>query len=176
MPDQDFKRPNTASRPELLVDGSDFQFRQMIYEMDHLSHLIQETRRNISQAIDLSPPEFNALMGVAQLQGERGVSVGDLARHLRVAGPFATQQANLLSGRGLVSKSPNPADRRSTLLELTCDGRKMMQDLAPRLQHLNDRIFASLDRENFHKFCQLLRMVADGWQDTSFKMAERMSE
>ena len=176
MPDQDFKRPNTVSRPELLVDGSDLQFRQMIYEMDHLSHLIQETRRNISQAIDLSPPEFNALMGIAQLQGERGVSVGDLARHLRVAGPFATQQANSLSKRGLVSKSPNPADGRSTLLELTCDGRKMMQDLAPGLQRLNDRIFASLDREDFHKFCQLLRMVADGWNDNSLKIAERISE
>ena len=62
------------------------------------------------------------------------------------------------------------------MLELTCDERKTMQDLAPRLQHLDDRIFAPLDRENFHKVCQLPQMVAAGRKDASWRMADRMSE
>lgn len=161
-----FERPNTVSRPDLLVDGSDFKFRQMIYEMDHLSHLIQDTRRNISQSLNLSPPEFNALMGIAQLQGDIGVSVGDLARHLRVAGPFATQQANHLQKRGLVSKTANPKDKRSTLLKLTDAGEVMFRDLAPTLQRLNDRIFSGLSRDDFHQFCTLLERVASGWTQT----------
>ncbi len=162
----EFERPNTITRPELLVDGSDFKFRQMIYDMDHLVHLIQDTRRNISQTLDLSPPEFNALMGIAQLQGQQGVSVGDLARHLHVAGPFATQQANLLKKRNLVAKKHNPSDRRSTLLTLTEEGEEMFRKLAPKLQKLNNRIFANLDEADFHRFCGLLQSIASGWTQT----------
>lgn len=176
MADPRFSRPNTVSRPDLLVESSDYQFRQMIYDMDHLSHLIQDTRRNISQTLDLSPPEFNALMGIALLQGEQGVSVGDLARHLRVAGPFATQQANLLNKRGLVVKTPNPKDKRSTLLNLSPEGEAMFLDLAPRLQRLNDRIFASLSREDFLFFCDLLQRITAGWTQTNLILeAEELS-
>ncbi len=170
MSDPQFTRPNTVSRPELLQDGSDFQFRQMIYDMDHLAHLIQDTRRNISQSLDLSPPEFNALMGVALLQGDLGVTVGDLAKHLRVAGPFATQQANLLNKRGLLVKKPNPADKRSTLLALSDKGQALFQELAPRLQRLNDRIFASLSHEDFVFFCDLLQRITAGWTQTNLIM------
>jgi len=166
MTKPDFERPNTITRPEMLVDGSDLTFRQMISDMDHLVHLIQDTRRNISQTLDLSPPEFNALMGIAQLQGQQGVSVGDLARHLRVAGPFATQQANQLKKRNLVSKTPNPSDRRSTLLRLTDEGEAMFRDLAPKMQKLNNRIFSNLNEADFHRFCDLLQSIASGWTQT----------
>lgn len=165
--DQDFERPNTVSRPELLAGGSDQTFRKMIYDMDHLSHLIQDTRRNISQSFGLTAPEFNAVMGIAVLQEQTGVTVSDLAKHLHVAGPFVTQQANLLVKKGLVQKRPNPNDKRSTMLVLTKEGRALFNDLAPRLCQLNDRIFATLSAEDFAAFSDLLDRVTRGWTQTN---------
>ena len=163
----DFERPNTVSRPELLENGSDEKFRRMIYDMDHLSHLIQDTRRNISQSLGVTPPEYNAIMGIAVLQGDSGVTVGDLARHLHVAGPFATQQANLLVKKGLVVKTPNPNDKRSTLLALSDEGRDLFNRLAPNLCRLNDRIFATLSAGDFEVFSDLLERITKGWTQTN---------
>ncbi|HEV7257901.1 MAG TPA: MarR family winged helix-turn-helix transcriptional regulator [Bosea sp. (in: a-proteobacteria)] len=52
----------------------------------------------------------------------KGLGVKDIAAHLGVSQPTATDSINALDRKGLVEKLPSPADRRAVAVRLTADG------------------------------------------------------
>lgn len=67
----------------------------------------------------ITPGQARAI-GVLRRHG--GMRLSDLAEHLRIAPRSATEVIDALQDRGLAQRSPDPADRRATLVTLTDEG------------------------------------------------------
>ncbi len=94
---------------------------------------------------DLSPHQGRALLVVALRPGLR---LSDLADRLRIAPRSATEVVDGLVERGLVTRLPDPSDRRAVLVELTAAGHRTVADIHQSQADAADETFGSLsDRD-----------------------------
>jgi DNA-binding MarR family transcriptional regulator len=73
---------------------------------------------------DLSPTQSAVL---ATLANHGPVTLGELAELERVASPTITKVTGILQERGLVDKITDPADRRFVRVDLTSEGRALVE-------------------------------------------------
>ena len=88
-----------------------------------LRHAAAHMRR-LDEEIGLSPARFSVL---ATLRYDGPRRIGELARGEGVAQPTMTQSVQGLEAAGLVVRRPDPADRRSSTIELTSEGRALVR-------------------------------------------------
>jgi DNA-binding MarR family transcriptional regulator len=140
----------TISRPELIEDGSDAAFRQLVQDMLSLSVRLQAIRDKFGAIAGISGPQYSMMIAIAHL-GRDGdpVTVGGLGEHLHVSGTFVTAESKKLERAGLVQKSVNPADRRSVVLSLTARGDGLMDSIRDIVRAANDTIFRGVSRDDF---------------------------
>ena len=114
---------------------------------------IARTARRLRQeaGIELSPSLTAAL---ATVERHGPVTPSALAARERIQRPTATRVLARLEEEGLVARTPDPQDRRSSLVSATPAGRALLADLrtrktlflARRLEHLSPDERAALDR------------------------------
>jgi DNA-binding MarR family transcriptional regulator len=99
------------------LDAADLaaRFRQA------LMPLVRRLRTNVEEG--MTPTLMSALASVSRLGP---VTLGDLAAAEKVSPPMATKLANGLEERGLVSRRGCTDDKRVTRLELTKEGRSLL--------------------------------------------------
>jgi DNA-binding MarR family transcriptional regulator len=86
--------------------------------------------------------EYAVLSAIGVL---RSVSPTELAALLRVPPTSISRHVARMVDAGLAVRSPNPADRRSYLLELTQEGRGVVRTIAPRIRTLLEHLRARAD-------------------------------
>ena len=74
----------------------------------------------------LAPHQARALRVVARHEQLRP---GELAAHLRVVPRSVTDVIDTLEHRGLVERTPDPTDRRATVVTLTASGRTLVDEI-----------------------------------------------
>jgi DNA-binding MarR family transcriptional regulator len=168
MNQPDAALPLSVTRPEILVEGSDREFRRLIHRMLIGQARLASVRECIAERIGVSGTQYTMLMSVLHLQGQAGVSITALADYLEVTGPHVTGVIGKLVGLGLVRKAMNPKDRRGVLVRLTPVGRKRLLAAFEFIASVNDRLFEGVGREeyravgNFHaKFMQNAQNTLD---------------
>ena len=154
--------PATTTRPELLRQGHDEQFRSLVHDLLAFGARIREIRDMLGGLIGLSGPAYTALITIARLQRDGEVTVTSVSQHLNVSQPFATAEVRKLVEIGLVDKSRSQTDRRAVSLVVTERGLDLLADLAPDQQQINDTLFAGLDGDAFDRLAATMPvMVAD---------------
>lgn len=83
-------------------------------------------RAVFAASVGLSALEFNALMRIGETAD---LTPKGLAAHLDITTGAVTAMTDRLVGAGLVTRNPNPADRRSLLLGLTDTGRRARETM-----------------------------------------------
>ena len=78
---------------------------------------------------DLSAALTSAL---ATVEGQGPLTPSELAEAERVQRPTATRILDRLGERGLVARTPDPADRRSSLVTITPEGQALLRRLRGR--------------------------------------------
>lgn len=145
--------PLTVSRPDLLSDGADVEFRQLVHRLLAFSARLETCRSGFGALLDLTGVQYTTLISIAHLEGAdakgNGVGVKEVADHLGLSGSFLTIVSGQLAKRGLVEKSTNPQDRRRVHLRVTEQGREMLEGLAPIQRDVNDLLFQPLDAKRF---------------------------
>jgi DNA-binding MarR family transcriptional regulator len=108
-----------------------------------------DRRREVCRTLDLGFVKVKALLYLA----EQPLSMSALASALLVDAPYTSVIVTDLERRGLVTRSPNPDDGRSKLVDATALGRKaartadaILSEPPPSLRNLNGRDLAALDR------------------------------
>ena len=149
LPDEAAAMPLSISRPEILVDGSDGDFRRLIHRMLIGSARLSAVRDAIADRIGVSGANYTMLMSVLRLQGAAGVSISALADYLEVSGPYVTGVINKLSEQGFVRKAANPKDRRGVLVRLTPTGRRRLLQAFEFIRNVNDRLFEGVGRDEY---------------------------
>lgn len=160
----------TVSRPELLVRGSDRDFRQLVHGLFSFLSSHETIRAGHARHIGLAGIEYTALISIAHLAQEGDVSVSAVAQHLRVTGAFITNVCQRLVTRGLIDKSTDPADRRRVVLTVTAEGRRRLETLAPTQRRINDVEFGCLGREEFVSLRGMVqRLIVSAEQATALQ-------
>jgi DNA-binding MarR family transcriptional regulator len=154
--------PLTITRRALLVQGSDVEFRRLIYRLLLVEERLRHVRAFLGRRIGLTGPQYTLLITVAYLQGATGITVRSLARDLRVTSAFITGESRRLVERGLLAKRSNPHDSRSTLLSVTAAGRRRIEEVVPEVRRVNDLFFRSVTKDSFRHAKRFLEQLLDG--------------
>jgi DNA-binding MarR family transcriptional regulator len=157
--------PLTVSRPELLTNGTDHDFRSVVHGLLAFAARLEAVRTGFAGIIGLTGIQYTILISVSHLEHLGEVSVSRVAEHLHISGAFVTIETGKLLKQGLVTKLPDPKDRRRVCLSITKNGADLLQKLAPTQAQVNDLLFEFLDAEQFRQFREMVdRMTACGDQ------------
>ena len=119
----------------------------------HLRLAITRAARRLRQeaAADLSP---SAAAALATIERHGPLTPSELAELERVSRPTATRGLAFLAERGLIDRTPDPADGRSSLVAVTVSGAETLRRmrrrknayLARRMRGLGEEDLATLTR------------------------------
>lgn len=138
-----------VSLEELLMGGSDDNFREFMVLLYAMSSRLQTLRRHIAKALSISAAEFGVLMAIAHLEKDSEVKIREIADHLHIAAAHVTAKVGLLEKQGLVSKTADSKDARAVSVQLTPAALDRLNQIAPSLRKINDTLFQGLSRGEF---------------------------
>lgn len=155
----------TVTRPELLPDGTDRQFRQLVHGLFGFLAIHETIRTGHAKAIGLAGIEYTVLISIAHLAQDGDVNVSTVATHLHLTGAFITTACQRLQAIGLIDKQIDPKDRRRVTLTVTGEGRHRLAALAPAQARVNDAEFGCLSRAEFLSLLDIVqRLIISGEQ------------
>jgi DNA-binding MarR family transcriptional regulator len=143
MTDEKFP-PLSISSESLLRNGSDREFRRLIYSLVGFAEMIVRHRNFYGTYIGVSGPQYTMMTIIA---GTPNTTVGHIAKMISVSDQFVTSEIGKLVKKNIVEKTPNEADRRSLLLSLTLKGRNLLRELGPLRRESNNLMYRSLTGE-----------------------------
>jgi DNA-binding MarR family transcriptional regulator len=157
--------PLTTSRPELLQEGRDRQFRHLVHALFGFAAHHERIRSGHGKAIGLAGIEYTVLISIAHLAVDGDVNVKTVADHLYLSGAFITAVTQRLLKLGMIHKKIDAADRRRVTLTISNKGRAALERLAPIQRQVNDLEFGCLSHEEF----ALLTGIVDRLIDSGAK-------
>lgn len=127
------------------------------FRLSYTSNLVSETVARTYEALfGLSIPEWRLIAVVAE---SGPITQGSIGQRTRMDKVTVSRAAIALVERGLMTRGPNPADRRSHLLELTDAGRDLYASVSPKALELERRVFDRLGRDEVRRFAATLRRI-----------------
>ncbi|MDJ0949757.1 MAG: MarR family transcriptional regulator [Alphaproteobacteria bacterium] len=107
-------------------------------------------------AFEISPGQLGVLVIISE---NPGLNQTRLARALGIDRSTMVAVLDGLEQRDLLARTPSPTDRRSHALLLTKAGERLLQDVRPVLEAHEDRIAASLSKDERAMLLSLLRRI-----------------
>src|SRR3954466_140857 len=141
--------PLTITRPELLNDGTDRDFRKLVHNIFAFMARHEAIRDGHARKIGLAGIEYTVLISIGHLALGGDVNVKTVADHLHMSGAFITTVTSKLQVLGLVEKTQDSVDRRRISLLTTEKGKSLLRRLAPYQREINDVEFGSLSKDEF---------------------------
>jgi DNA-binding MarR family transcriptional regulator len=109
-------------------------------------------------AWDVTPSQMRA---VRVLTKHGTMRSSDLAGHLHIAPRSATEVVDALSEKGLVSRAPDPSDRRATLVALTEAGVALSDEVRRARGVESERMFERLSSADRDHLARILRTLTE---------------
>jgi DNA-binding MarR family transcriptional regulator len=161
--------PLTVTRPELLSDGTDRDFRRLVHNIFAFMARHESIRDGHARQIGLAGIEYTILISIGHLGLDGDVNVKTIADHLHMSGAFVTTVTSKLQTLGLIEKTQDSADRRRISLAITEKGKALLRKLAPYQREINDVEFSPLSREDFQTISRILEALIDS-SDKAFAL------
>src|SRR6478752_5674446 len=94
--------------------------------LDQLGKLLRELTR-LAGGADLDGPAMTATQRIAlvEIADAAPLRLNDLAARMGTSAPTASRTVDVLDELGLVTRTPDPDDRRAVRIELTHAGRRL---------------------------------------------------
>jgi len=150
------KAAPTVNAPQLLIDGSDLEFRQFVHDALAFASRLQAVRDGFAKLIGLTGIQYTILISIYHLEFAQRVGISTIAAHLHLSGTFVTTETNKLAALGLVDKSRDGEDRRRINLRTTERARERLAQLAAVQSHVNDVHFGPLSAEDFSRLQRIM--------------------
>ncbi len=122
---------------------------------------LRAVRREASERLEpagTTPGQFRMLRFLARCDGP--CRLGAVAQALDVAPRSVTSKVDDAEADGLVQRTPDPHDRRATLVELTPRGRELVEQVGAERSTSAGTLLARLDETDRAELLRLLRAVA----------------
>jgi DNA-binding MarR family transcriptional regulator len=108
-------------------------------------------------AWDVTPSQMRAIRNLTAHEG--GVRSSELAHLLRIAPRSATEVIDALEAKDLVQRSPDPTDRRATLVTLTPRGIELTDEVRRARGLESERLFERLSTTDRAHLSRILRQL-----------------
>jgi DNA-binding MarR family transcriptional regulator len=109
------------------------RYDNVLLQMFRTSLAVRELMLAAVEGTGITSAQYAVLGTIAAF---RSISPTELASRLRVPPTTISRHVAELVAAGLAVRAPNPSDRRSYLLELTDEGRRVVRTIAPRIRGL----------------------------------------
>jgi DNA-binding MarR family transcriptional regulator len=108
-------------------------------------------------AWDVTPSQMRTIRMLASR--DSGMRSSELAHHLHIAPRSATEVIDALETKGLVARTPDPTDRRATLVSLTPRGVDLVNDVRRARGLESEKLFDRLSRTDRTHLSRILRQL-----------------
>jgi DNA-binding MarR family transcriptional regulator len=128
-----------------------------LFSLLHAADAAQAHVESRLAAVGLSLPKLAALHALSRA-GE-SLPLGQLAEHLSCVKSNITQLVDRLEADGLVSREPDPNDRRSRLAVMTPTGRRAFEEGMRIQQQTEGELFAGLTPDEAQQLAVLIQKL-----------------
>src|SRR5579871_6122193 len=149
-------------RPDLEVEPL-----QVLSRVSRLARHLDIARRSAFAAHDLESWEFDVLSALRRAGPPFQLTPGSLLRATLVTSGTMTNRIDRLAAAGLVSREPDPRDRRGVLVTLSADGRTAVDAAFADLLEREHALLARLGPEQRRELAGLLRTLLVPFDDVS---------
>jgi DNA-binding MarR family transcriptional regulator len=157
-------------------DGVDLiieQWRRERPELDHspigvvgrISRLARELEQRLEPVYrehGLEPGWHDVLATLRRTGPPYRLRVTDFSSTLMLTSSGTTKRLDRLEAAGLIARTPDPTDRRGTLITLTDAGRELIDRLTPHHLDNERRLLSALTRDEQAELADLLRKLQLG--------------
>lgn len=163
-----FRSPLSVSRKELLdkAGGTDKRFRQLIYDLSVAGSLLEIARQNLAEVLEVTAPQYNILMVIAQYQGSDGLRLTEVAQHLHVTVSHVTNEVKKLEKSKWVNVVTSPDDKRARLVKINPLAEKKIISLGQSQRETNDHLFRNLSKTDFEKLSAIMTPMVEDFMGT----------
>jgi DNA-binding MarR family transcriptional regulator len=147
------------------IPAEDTKLRIFVADMYAAMSLMRLLRQEIASALSLSSAEYSVLLAVWYLERGNDMTLRAIADHLHVAAAYVTAEVARLVDKGLLSKRPDPVDRRAVGVELTEPARELLAPLAPMLREVNASLFAGISLDDLDPVHRLFQGIIEHGYD-----------
>jgi len=165
----------TVSRSELLIDGSDKEFRRLVHNLFAFFARHEDIRNGHARVVGLAGVEYSVLISISHISVSGPVNIRTVAEHLHVSGTFITRTVKMLERKGLVIKTVDEADRRRVNVAVTEWGRTELNRLSVIQRQVNDVEFGPLSAEEFGKLNDIVERLISS-SETALAMQDYLAE
>jgi DNA-binding MarR family transcriptional regulator len=153
--------PLTVSRKELLDEGNDRQFRELVHAFFAFQARHEAIRDGHAGYIGLAGVQYTLLISVGHLETEGEVTATTLCDHLHVSSAFIAVEIAKLVERGLLAKERDANDARRLLLRTTPAGYALLARLAPLQSQVNNVEFGRLSKKDFRDLHRIMNLLIE---------------
>lgn len=150
-----------VDREALLVDGSDADFRQFVYDTIAFTARMKTALEKHAKIVGLPSPQYMILASVIHLSDKQDVNIKTIADHLHITGSFVTNNVTALVREGLLEKRVDSNDRRRVQIQLTKAAWQRFARLADVQNRVNNVMFEPLSREEFLLMRSIMSRLLD---------------
>ena len=143
-----------AERPDL-----DTEPLHVLSRVSRLARHLDRARRAAFAAHDLETWEFDVLSALRRQGPPYQLSPGALLRATLVTSGTMTNRIDRLAAAGLVTRHPDPADKRGVLVRLTAKGRKAADAALTDLLEQERALLSGLNATERDQLANLLRVL-----------------
>jgi DNA-binding MarR family transcriptional regulator len=109
-----------------------------------LAGLFQQAFGEVFEPLGITDGEYGILAPLRRAGAPFQLTPTELARHKMMTSGGMTAAIDRLARKGLIERAPNPADRRGSLVRLTGDGVRVIDEAMTRHAEVEQRLVSSL--------------------------------
>jgi DNA-binding MarR family transcriptional regulator len=148
------------AQPEGAQDPAAPEVLEALVSTTHAVYRFAHARiAHVKLPAKLSGPRLRVLFAVNKVGSLR---MGALAAQLGVAARTVTDLVDGLEKEGLLTRRPDPRDRRATLLELSPSARERWEQVRALRREISDEVLAPLDAAERRQLLALLQRLKEG--------------
>ncbi len=131
----------------------------VVGRISRVAQLLQEQLEPVFAAHGLNGGEFDVLASLRRSGPPFRLAPAALTKALLVTSGGLTKRLKSLEAARLVSRAPHTADRRSSLVQLTPKGRRLVEEVVEAHLANEQRLLAPLDARSRRDLAELLRRM-----------------
>lgn len=136
-----------------------------------IKHLEMGLRPRFIEACARGGMTYAQYTALTVLQHRPGITSSELARRSFVRAQTMAGTIDPLLEAGLVRREQDPAHARRMLLFLTPEGERMIDELSPPIDELEELFLSELDDEERKRFADYLRRCRHALDSTDYRAA-----
>jgi DNA-binding MarR family transcriptional regulator len=134
------------------------------YQVNHLARLLAAALRERIEPHGVVPGQFAQMLALLE---HDGISQAELCHEVRIDQSTMALTVKRMERDGLISRSPDPDDRRRSVIRLTPRARKLAPTLVGAARDVNAAAAAGVPPEDLATCMRVLARLIDNLQEQS---------